>query len=177
MEKEVLKEPRFVEEIVAIIRSGLSDEELMERLQDYHEKDIAQSLEVLTKQERINLYNILGPEWMSEIFSFIDEPEEYIAEIGIDKLAAVINEMDSDDAVDLLEDLDESVKDKLRPILDEDVKAAWSVLYPRTGNEGGNPKGGNAPVGTRLCIAKCSVLYPLSAGLRKVGVRNPERRF
>ena len=123
MEKEVLKEPRFVEEIVAIIRSGLSDKALIERLQDYHENDIAQSLEVLTKQERINLYNILGPEWMSEIFSFIDEPEEYIAEIGIDKLAAVINEMDSDDAVDLLEDLDESVKDKLRPILDEDVKA------------------------------------------------------
>ncbi|MGN0505703.1 MAG: magnesium transporter [Lachnospiraceae bacterium] len=123
MRKEVLKEPRFVEEIVAIIRSGLSDEALIERLQDYHENDIAQSLELLTKQERINLYNILGAEWMSEIFSFIDEPEEYIAEIGIDKLAAVINEMDSDDAVDLLEDLDESVKDKLRPILDEDVKA------------------------------------------------------
>ena len=31
--------------------------------------------------------------------------------------------MDSDDAVDLLEDIDESVKAKLRPILDEDVKA------------------------------------------------------
>ena len=123
MRKEVLKEPMFIEEIVAIIRSGSSDEELIERLYDYHENDIAQSLEVLNQDERIHLYNILGAERISEIFSFIDEPEMYITEIGIDKLAAIINEMDSDDAVDLLEGLDESVKDKLRPILDEDVKA------------------------------------------------------
>ena len=31
--------------------------------------------------------------------------------------------MDSDDAVDLLEDVDEKVKNQLRPILDEDLKA------------------------------------------------------
>ena len=33
----------------------------------------------------------------------------------------------------------------------------------------GNPKGDTPPFGTRLCKAKCSVLYPLSAWLRKVG--------
>ena len=31
-------------------------------------------------------------------------------------------------------------------------------------------KGGHAPFGTRLCLAKCSVLYSLSVRLRKVGV-------
>ena len=49
--------------------------------------------------------------------------------MGIDKLAEVINEMDSDDAVDLLEDIDESVKAKLRPILDEDVKADIQLIH------------------------------------------------
>ena len=78
---------------------------------------------MLSREERIRLYNILGEEWISEIISFIDEPEEYIKELGIDKLAAVINEMDSDDAADLLGGLDESIKEKLRPILDDDVKA------------------------------------------------------
>lgn len=123
MEKEILKEPTFVEEIVSIIRSGLSNEEIVDKLHDYHENDIAQSFEVLTKEERAKLFNILGEEWISEIISFIDEPDEYINELGIDKLAAVINEMDSDDAVDLLEELDESVKEKLSPILDDDVRA------------------------------------------------------
>ena len=78
MEKEILKEPTFVDEIVAIIRSGLSKDELIERLQDYHENDIAQSLELLDKEERLSLYHVLGAEWMSDILSFIDEPEEYI---------------------------------------------------------------------------------------------------
>ena len=108
---------------MAIIRSGLSKDELIERLQDYHENDIAQSLELLDKEERLSLYHVLGAEWMSDILSFIDEPEEYIKEMGIEQLAAVINEMDSDDAVDLLEEMDEDTKEKIRPILDEEIKA------------------------------------------------------
>lgn len=121
--RKVLKKPMFTEEIVAIIRSGLSEEELKERLYDYHENDIAQSLETLTKEERIHLYGILDIEWISNIVSFVEKPGKYISEMGIDRLAAVINEMDSDDAVDLLEKLDEDVKARLRPILHEDVKA------------------------------------------------------
>ena len=128
-EKEILKEPQFTDEIVSIIRSGLSDEEIVEKLHDYHDNDIARSLEALTKEERIHLYNILDPEWVSEIFTFIEEPEDYIEEIGIDKLAAVINEMDSDDAVDLLEEIYECVKEKLRPILHEDVKADIQLIH------------------------------------------------
>lgn len=126
--KKILKEPTFVQQIIAIIRGHYPDEEILERLQDFHENDIAQSLELLTKEERIHLYSLLDAEWMSEIFSFLDEPKEYIKELDIDKLAAVINEMDSDDAVDLLEDLDEDVKDRLRPILDEDVKADIKLI-------------------------------------------------
>lgn len=123
MKKEVLKEPIYVEEIIDIIRSGLSNEEIKEKLDDYHDNDIAQSLELLNKSERLHLYNILGSEWMSEIISYVEDPDDYIKELGIYKLAEIINEMDADDAVDLLEDIDENVKVKLRSILDEDVQA------------------------------------------------------
>ena len=129
MRKEVLKEPKFTEDIVSIIRSGLGREQLIEKLSDYHEKDIAQSFAFLTSEERKALYDTLGAEWISNIFSYIEEPQAYIEELGIDKLAEVINEMDSDDAVDLLEDIDESVKAKLRPILDEDVKADIRLIH------------------------------------------------
>ena len=129
MRKEVLKEPKFTEDIVSIIRSGLGREQLIEKLSDYHEKDIAQSFAFLTREERKALYDTLGAEWISNIFSYIEEPQAYIEELGIDKLAEVINEMDSDDAVDLLEDIDESVKVKLRPILDEDVKADIQLIH------------------------------------------------
>jgi magnesium transporter len=138
MDKDILKEPMYVREIVDTIRSGLSDEKLAEKLRDYHENDIAQSLAELTKEERTRLYSILGAEWTSEIFSFLDEPEEYMSELGIDKMAAVINEMDSDDAVDILEELDDSVVDKLSPILDEDVKADIRLIHSYEDDEIGS---------------------------------------
>ena len=44
-------------------------------------------------------------------------------------------------------------------------------IISRSENEEGESKGGRAPFGTRLCMAKCSVLYPLSVRLRNVWVR------
>ena len=44
METEVLKEQHYVEELVEIIRSGLPKEELIDRLSDYHDNDIADAL-------------------------------------------------------------------------------------------------------------------------------------
>lgn len=78
MTKEILKEPTFAQDIVTIIRSGCDREQLVDRLKDYHEKDIAQSLELMTKEERKSLYDSLDPEWISNIFSYIEDPEEYI---------------------------------------------------------------------------------------------------
>ncbi len=129
MRKEVLNETQFIQEIVAVFRSGLSRDQLLEKLHDYHENDIAQALTFLDKEERIKLYQLFDTEWLSEIVTYWDEPEKYISEIGMEKLAAVVNEMDSDDAVDLLEKLDEKIKIKLRPILREDVKAAIRLIH------------------------------------------------
>ena len=129
MRKEVFNETKFIQEIVAVFRSGLSRDQLLEKLHDYHENDIAQALTFLDKEERIKLYQLFDTEWLSEIVTYWDEPEKYISEIGMEKLAAVVNEMDSDDAVDLLEKLDEKIKIKLRPILREDVKAAIRLIH------------------------------------------------
>ena len=52
METEVLKEQHYVEELVEIIRSGLPKEELIDRLSDYHDNDIADALTKLTPDER-----------------------------------------------------------------------------------------------------------------------------
>ncbi len=128
MKKEVLKEPIFAEEIVKIIRSSPSMEEMREQLRDYHDNDIAQSLKFLNRAERNLLYSALDAEWLAEIISYIDEPAEYVDEIGIDKLAAIINEMDADDAVDLWESIDESVKVKLRPMINDQTKTAILLI-------------------------------------------------
>lgn len=128
MKKEVLKEPIYVEKIIKIVRVSHSIDEMREQLRDYHENDIAQSLEFLNRAERNLLYSALDAKWMAEIISYIDNPSEYIEEIGIDKLAEIINEMDADDAVDLWEDIDESVRVKLRPMIDDEIKTDIKLI-------------------------------------------------
>lgn len=123
MERTKFAEQNYTEEIVGVIRSGLDKEQLLDKLRDYHENDLAQSLEFLTKEERISLYRLLGTEWTSNIFSYLEEPDVYIRELSIDQLASLVNEMDSDDAVDLLEEMDTDLKKRLIPYLQEDVKA------------------------------------------------------
>lgn len=122
------KAPKIVEEIVAVIRSGAEKKQLLQRLDDYHANDIAQSLSYLSQTERLSLYAILGVEWVSEILAYVEDPEPYARELGTEKLAAIINEMDADDAVDLLQKLDEADKEKLRPYLDEHVRADLQLI-------------------------------------------------
>lgn len=122
------KAPKIVEEIVAVIRSGAEKKQLLQRLDDYHANDIAQSLSYLSQTERLSLYAVLGVEWVSEILAYVEYPEPYARELGTEKLAAIINEMDADDAVDLLQKLDEADKEKLRPYLDEHVRADLQLI-------------------------------------------------
>lgn len=138
MKKEVLKEPIFAEKILRIIHSSPSMEEMREQLRDYHDNDIAQSLKYLNRAERNLLYSALDAEWLAEIISYIDDPVEYVDEIGIDKLSAIINEMDADDAVDLWENIDESVKVKLRPMIDDQTKAAILLINSYDDDEVGS---------------------------------------
>lgn len=122
------KAPKIVEEIVAVIRSGAEKKQLLQRLDDYHANDIAQSLSYLSQTERLSLYAVLGVEWVSEILAYVEDPEPYARELGTEKLASIINEMDADDAVDLLQKLDEADKEKLRPYLDEHVRADLQLI-------------------------------------------------
>ena len=138
MRKEALKEPVFAEEIVKIIRFSHSIDEMREQLRDYHGNDLAQSLNYLSRAERSLLYSALDAEWLAEIISYIDDPAEYVDEIGIDKLAAIINEMDADDAVDLWESIDESVKVKLRPMIDDQTKTAILLINSYDDDEVGS---------------------------------------
>lgn len=121
MEKEVLNESAYVSEILEILRSKLPREELIELLSDYHESDIADALELMTKEERKKIYPVLGAEYVAEIFSYIENPTQYLHEIDVKKAAKVLSEMDSDDAIDALEGFDESEQKQIVEMLDEDA--------------------------------------------------------
>ena len=83
----------YVQEILSIIHSGLPKAELAEKLSDYHEKDLADALEVLTPAERQSLYSILGVDTVAEIFTYLDDAEPYLKELPSHEAAKVISNM------------------------------------------------------------------------------------
>ncbi len=126
--KEVLKEPNYVEELTALFRSDLTREQLAERLSDYHERDIAEAIGELTKKERMRIYPCLGEELISDILSYMENPDEYLAELKLETVARVLSRMDADDLVDLLEELDEGAQQKLVKLLDDDAEEDVRLL-------------------------------------------------
>lgn len=128
MEKSILKEPNYAEELVKLIRSDIKAEELIEFIENYHENDIADAFQQLSESERQYLYSILGPEKSSEIFAYMDDADEYLKEFDIYNVARIIENMDSDDAVDVLEEMDSSVKEKLSELLDEEINADIQLI-------------------------------------------------
>ena len=55
-----MQKKNYVQEILDIIRSGLPQAELAEKLSDYHENDLADALTALTPEERQKVYTVLG---------------------------------------------------------------------------------------------------------------------
>lgn len=115
------KQRGYVSEIVKLVQEVRDTEVLAEVLENYHENDIAEALEVLSREERIGLYSVLGIEYISEIFAYLEDATPYFDEMGLERAVEIIENMDSDDAVDILENMDEEIGERLVNLLDEEV--------------------------------------------------------
>lgn len=113
---------KFVEELLELIHGSLSETDLLERLSDYHEKDIADAFLQLSGGERQKLYSLLGTERLSEIFTYIEDADEYLKELDLAYAAKIISGMDSNDAVDVLEEMDDDDQKKMVDMLDDETE-------------------------------------------------------
>lgn len=116
------KKRQYEQELLQIIKSNKPQRVIKEKLQDYHDNDIASVLEFLTPIERKKLYHILGIEAISDVFAYLDDVGTYIEELDLEKAADIIEEMDADDAIDVLDELDDDKREELINLLDDEAK-------------------------------------------------------
>lgn len=114
-----LSKPNYENELIAIIRSNEDPNIIREKLEDYHESDLADVLEILTREERLKVYRLLGMEATSELFTYLEDVEKYIDELDSDKAADILETMDADDAVEILDELDEDKRKELELLIDK----------------------------------------------------------
>ena len=113
------------EEILKIIRGGSSPLALREKLEDYHENDIAAVLPELREGERKKLCRVLDPGVLSDIISYLDEEEDaaaLLAELDVRRAVEVVSRMEPDDAVPLLRNLSREKRDVILDLLDTETR-------------------------------------------------------
>lgn len=113
--------PDYTEELIALLRSRRPIAELREEMENYHDSDLADLLEMLSPVDRRRLYRILGLDRTGDVFSYLDNPGVYIEELDAEMAADVLEGMDADDAVDVLDDLDEEKRQELLELMDPDA--------------------------------------------------------
>ncbi len=123
-EIKLIPEKRDYEnELLQIVTSNLKVKELKERLSEYHGNDIAKIFPIINAEQRKRLYRVLSDEEISDIFSYLEDVEDYVFELDNEKLADIIEEMDADDAVDLLSELEEDRKQDIITLIEPEAKA------------------------------------------------------
>ena len=84
--------------------------ELLKYIKELHNADIADIIQNLEENKRTNFINIIKDTFDPEILTYLNESlkEEIIEILDIKQLASKASELDVDDAVDVVEDLEES---------------------------------------------------------------------
>lgn len=124
----VTQHPDYKTEIAAILRSGLTPKRMQERIQDYHENDIGEALELLKKEERQKLYSILTPEALASVLEYAELPREYVGELSIRRQAEVLSSVEPNAAVAYLEQLDKAERNVLIELMDEEARKELTLL-------------------------------------------------
>jgi len=123
----------YVERVAQAIAAADSTV-LRELVSDLHESDLGDLIEVLDPELRPRLVALMGHDFDFTALTQVDDTvrEEILEELPAEAVAEGVREIDSDDAVAILEDLP---KDEQREILEqlpphERVALARSLLYP-----------------------------------------------
>ncbi|MDE6790865.1 MAG: CBS domain-containing protein, partial [Clostridia bacterium] len=110
-----------LQQLYDLIEQDVPDAELAESLSDYHEGDIADIYPHLSEEARKRLARVLSPDVLSDVFSYLENAEDYIEDMDTEHAADIIECMDADDAVDLLDELEEDTRDEIIKLLDDEA--------------------------------------------------------
>jgi magnesium transporter len=119
--------------VLAALKAG-DAEGLAQVLDPLHPADIADLLEQLDPRQRTEMVQLYGIEMDGEILSELDESirEAIVAEMAPEVLAEAVRDLETDDVVDLIQDLDEPQTEAVLDALDDDdrVVVEQSLAYP-----------------------------------------------
>ena len=120
----------YQSEILAIIRGNTSPGVMRNKLEDYHENDLADVFSELTAAERRKVCRTLNLDMLSDIFEYIDEKQaaEYLDEMDVRKAACILSGMETDAVVDVLRMTPKEKKVLLIELMDDEARKDMAII-------------------------------------------------
>lgn len=110
--------PKFREEITNILTMGYPPKVLKEKLGEYHERDLAQALPDLTREEQMRLVNVLDDEVLAAVVEQEQGLEAFFL-LGLRRRGEVLSRMEPAEASELLGKLSREEREHLLELVDE----------------------------------------------------------
>ena len=124
---ELTKE--YIENLKQVI-DNKDDEKARDILRDLYPADIAELFEELDTQETIYFYSLMDDEKAADVLMELedDDRNKLLKKLPIEMIAKrFVDNMDTDDAVDLMRGLDEDVQEEILSHI-EDVEQAGDII-------------------------------------------------
>jgi len=120
----------FVSTVINAIEYGKKDQ-FLELIGDLHEADVADLIEQITPEQRAALISIWGQNFDFDVVGELDEKirDEVVALIPPNKIVSSVGEMESDEIVDIVEDLEPEQKNRIINALPEPDQAAVEMAF------------------------------------------------
>lgn len=82
-ENATAQHPDYCQELAGIVRGTITPKALKEKVENYHENDIADVLAILNRAEREKLYHVLDAQTLSTVLEYAEDIEVYLNELGL----------------------------------------------------------------------------------------------
>jgi len=123
------------EERIVVALAANDETAVWALIADLHYTDIADLVERLHDENRSRLLTIMGPEFDGDVLIELDETvrDQVIDEVGLETVAQAVTQLESDDAVEIIEELEEHEQQQvLNAISDEDrALIEESLRFPK----------------------------------------------
>ncbi|MBW2091911.1 MAG: magnesium transporter [Deltaproteobacteria bacterium] len=129
----------FVQDLIRLLEKG-HEQEFAALLEGLHPADVAELLEFLADEDKVRFFSLLDPKLAAEVLATLpDYSQELLTSaLPVDILSKAVDEMDSDDATDIVASLsDEDASSILATIDDQDSEEISHLLKYEEDTAGG----------------------------------------
>lgn len=124
-EQQVGLSDAFIADIIDLLDQD-NEERVAELCQDLSAPDAAELIFKLDTQRRHDLVNTLGDVLLPETFSYLNDEilNDLFKHMAAGQIASIVNALETDDAINLIHDLDEDRRSEIMRLLSRKVRAA-----------------------------------------------------